>query len=51
MRFLYFAAITVGGAVGWWIGSYEGIMTALIVSTLGSLVGIYLVYRLARDHL
>jgi hypothetical protein len=51
VRFFYLAAITIGGAVGWWAGSYEGLFTALLVSTIGSLVGVYGVYRLARDYL
>jgi hypothetical protein len=33
-----FVGLTVGGAIGWWIGSYGGIGTALIVSTIGSLL-------------
>jgi uncharacterized membrane protein YfcA len=51
VRFYYFVAISVGGAVGWWVGDYEGFWTALIASTLGSLIGIYVVYRLSRDYL
>ncbi len=51
VRLLYFAGISVGGAVGWWVGSYEGFWTAMIVSTLGSLVGVYAAYRLTRDYL
>jgi hypothetical protein len=46
-----FVGLTVGGAIGWWIGSYVGIGTALLVSTVGSLAGIYVVYRLTRDYL
>jgi len=51
MRLLMFVGLTVGGAIGWWIGSYVGIGTALLVSTVGSLAGIYIVYRLTRDYL
>ncbi|MBW2370218.1 MAG: hypothetical protein JRH15_20300 [Deltaproteobacteria bacterium] len=51
MRFLMFIGLTVGGAVGWWIGSYVGIWTAFLVSTIGSLGGVYLVYRLGRGYL
>jgi len=51
MRFLMFVGLTVGGAIGWWLGSYAGIWTALLASTAGSAIGIYVVHRLTRDYL
>ena len=51
MRLLMFVGMTVGGAVGWWIGSYAGIWAALVVSGVGSLAGVYVVYRLTRKYL
>ena len=51
MRFLMFVGLTVGGAIGWWIGSYGGIWVALVASTAGSFAGIYVVYRLTKDYL
>ena len=51
MRLLMFVGMTVGGAVGWWLGSYGGIWMALVVSAIGSLAGVYVVYRLTRDYL
>jgi membrane protein YqaA with SNARE-associated domain len=51
MRFLLFVGMTVGGAIGWWIGSYGGIWAALLVSAAGSLAGVYVAYRLTRDYL
>jgi hypothetical protein len=51
MRLLMFAGLTIGGAIGWWIGSYGGIWTGLVVSTIGSAAGVYVVYRLTRDYL
>ncbi len=51
IRFVMFVGLTIGGGIGWWIGSYVGIWTALLVSTIGSLAGIYVVYRLTRDYL
>jgi len=32
---------TVGGAIGWWLGARVGIMTAFIVSMVGTGLGIY----------
>lgn len=51
MRLLMFVGLAIGGAIGWWIGSKVGIFTALAVSTVGSLVGIYGAYRLGREYL
>ena len=51
MRFVMFVGLVIGGWIGWWIGRYVGIWTALLVSTIGSLAGIYVVYRLTRDYL
>jgi len=47
--------ITVGicvfGSIGWWLGSKVGLMTAYIVSSLGSMVGVYVGWRINRDYL
>lgn len=51
MRLLMFAGLTIGGAIGGWIGSYVGLWTALLLSSVGSLAGVYIVYRLTRDYL
>ena len=51
MRFLIFIGLTVGSVVGWWIGSYVGIGTAFLLSTVGSLAGVHVVCRLVRDYL
>jgi 2-dehydropantoate 2-reductase len=48
-KLLGFVGATLGGAVGWWAGSAVGIMTAFMVSTVASGVGLYLGRRLA-DH-
>jgi hypothetical protein len=48
---LGFLGATVLGAVGWWIGDYVGVMTAFIISTIASGVGLYAGRRLARDYL
>ena len=50
MRLLMFVGLSVVGAVGWWLGSYVGIWTALLGSTVGGFVGIYVVYRVQRDY-
>jgi hypothetical protein len=43
--------MTVGGYVGWWLGEFVGLMTAFLVSSAGSLVGVYLGWLVARRYL
>ena len=45
-----FIALNVGGAVGWWAGEKVGIWTALLASGVGSIAGVWLVWRY-RDYL
>ena len=43
---------TVLGWVGWWLGEKVGDMTgALVLSSIGSLAGAYLGWRVVRDYL
>ena len=42
---------TVGGAIGWWLGARVGIMTAFIVSMLGTGIGVYAGRRIAGSIL
>jgi hypothetical protein len=48
-KLLGFVGATLGGAVGWWIGDQVGMMTAFIVSIVGTGVGIYLGKRVAAQ--
>lgn len=52
-RALMFAGMTLGGYVGWWAGEYVGLglMGAFLVSSLGSAVGVYLVWRILSEYL
>ena len=47
-KVIIFITATVTGAIGWWIGDTVGIMTAFIVSTVFSGVGIYYGRKLAQ---
>ena len=42
---------TLGGAIGWWLGVRVGIMTAFIVSMVGTGCGIYVGRRFAESVL
>ncbi len=50
-RIVVLLGATVGGAVGWWLGAFVGIMTAFFVSTILSGVGMYLGIRISRAYL
>lgn len=39
---------TVGGGVGWWLGDSYGIMTAFMLSIVGTGVGVWWGRRLAK---
>ena len=53
IRLLMFIGMTVGGYVGWWVGDAIGfgLMWTFLVSTLGSLAGIYVVWKVLTDYL
>jgi uncharacterized membrane protein YfcA len=41
--------MSLGGWIGWWIGSHVGVWTAYLCSSVGTLFGVYLGWRTARD--
>ena len=43
--------MTVLGWVGWWLGEKVGLMTAFLLSGVGSLAGVYLGWRIHHDYL
>lgn len=47
MRWLFdFLSVTLGGALGWWVGAHVGLFTAVVISAIGSGVGLYYGRRL-----
>lgn len=51
MKLLIFLGLNVGAAIGWAAGESWGITMAFVVSSLGSLVGVYAGWWLARRYL
>jgi hypothetical protein len=47
---LSFLCVSVGGAIGWWLGSFVGIMTAVFLSAIGSGVGLYFALRFHQEY-
>jgi hypothetical protein len=48
-----FVGMTVGGYIGWWAGECLGfeLMGTFLISSLGSLVGIYVAWRVITNYL
>jgi hypothetical protein len=42
---------TVGGWVGWWLGAHFGMMTAFMISMVGTGAGMYGAIRLLQDYI
>jgi len=51
MKLCIFVGLNAGGYAGWVLGEPMGIMTAFLVSSLGSAIGVYLGWKVARQYL
>ena len=45
-----FIGMTVAGWIGWWLGERFGMLTAFVLSGVGSMVGVYAGWRISRDY-
>ena len=45
-----FIGATVGGYLGWWVGAPAGVMTAFMVSMVGTGAGMYVGRRVASHY-
>ena len=50
-KFSIFMAVNIIGAIGWWLGSSFGMGTAFLLSGVGSLVGVWVGWRLYETYL
>ena len=48
-KLMGFLGATIGGYVGWALGARFGVMTAFMLSMVGTGLGIYVGRRIARD--
>jgi len=48
-RFWIFVCMSILGWAGWWLGEKAGFMAAFLISSLGSLLGVYVGWRINRD--
>jgi hypothetical protein len=49
-KLLLFLGTTLGGWLGYWLGDALGVMTAYWLSGLGSLLGIYVGWKLNHEY-
>jgi len=50
-KIVLFISITIFGWIGWWLGAHIGIMTAYLISFVGSLLGGYVGVRINQNYL
>ena len=46
-----FVGMNAGGAIGWWLGSFSGLTLSVVLSAVGSGVGLYALRKLAERYL
>ncbi len=51
MKLCIFVGLNVGGYAGWMLGEPFGVMTAFAISSVGSILGVYLGWKMARAYL
>ena len=44
-----FAAMTLVGGLGWWLGDFVGIMTAVLLSSVGTGIGLWVALKLESE--
>jgi hypothetical protein len=49
-KLLIFVTSTIGGAIGWWMGAFIGIMTAFMISIVGTAAGVYFGRMVAQRY-
>ena len=42
--------MTIAGWIGWWLGEFVGITTAVVLSMVASGFGLYLARRIDREY-
>src|SRR5262245_53476850 len=49
-KLLWLIGATVGGWIGWWLGDRFGLFVAVVLSAVGTGVGIYAARRIVAEH-
>jgi hypothetical protein len=51
MKLCIFVGVNLGGYAGWVLGEPMGMMAAFLISSLGSILGVVLGWKVARRYL
>lgn len=43
--------VFVGGVIGWWLGAFLGFGWAFTISSLGSILGVFIGWKIATEYL
>lgn len=49
-KLLGFIGLTIGGWIGWSVGAHVSLLAAVLLSIVGTGMGLYLGRRVARDY-
>jgi hypothetical protein len=49
-RLIWFIGATVGGALGWWLGGFLGSWGTVLLSAVGTALGVWWARRVAAEH-
>ncbi|MEE8325687.1 MAG: hypothetical protein V3W10_07530 [candidate division NC10 bacterium] len=50
-KLLAIVAAILGGWIGWWLGAHRGLMTAFVLSMVGTGAGMYAWRRITEHYL
>lgn len=50
-KFLILVGMTIGSSLGWWLGEYEGMWTAIFLSTFFGILGILAGWKFSKTFL
>jgi len=50
-RIIILLAVTILGGIGWTLGAHFGLGMAWLLSSIGSLIGVYIGWRINRAYL
>ena len=51
LKLAMFVGASIGGTLGWWLGAFVGMMTAFLLSVVGTAAGVYFARRWAWNYL
>jgi hypothetical protein len=50
-KLLILIIISIGSWIGWWLGSYAGVMTAYLLGVVGAAAGLYFGRKIMSNYM